>query len=203
MPQHVREIIMKKYFQKGFLKADSGNAAIESVFIIPFLCILYFGMEDLTSLILYNKKLTDVSLAVSDSVAQYKNSITRAQVTDIENTIALIMPSGLVNSVQVDVYDYYLNGAAVTKRWSTKSPSGAACTAPNTSNYANMMGPGNDVIVAVTCMTYTPWVLSFGSSQSMLGANSFVLSQGLAAVPYQSKVVSCVTTAGGNTLCNE
>ena len=193
---------MKKMFRKDFLKSDSGVAAIEAAFIIPIMLVLYFGMVDLTTFVTYNKKLTDVSMVVSDSVAQYKDSITRAQVADIENAIALVMPASQAAGVQVDVYDYYLNGATLTKRWSTKSPGGTACAAPNTSGYSNMMGPGNDVIVAVSCLGYTPVVVSFGA-QSMMGATSFTMTKTLAAVPYQSRIVKCLTAAGGTTLCNE
>ena len=194
---------MKKFFKRNFWKADGGSAAIESVFIIPFMCVVFFGSQDLISLITFNKKLIEVSVAVSDSVAQYKNTITRAQVSDIENIIALIVAASQVDNVQVDVYSYYMNGNTVTKRWSTKSPKSTVCAAPVTSNYANMMLPGNDVIVAVSCMKYTPWVGTFMGGQNLLGSSSFTLTQALAAVPYQSKAVNCVTASGGSTVCNE
>ena len=193
---------MKKLFKKEFLKSESGSAAIEAVFVVPFICVLYAGAQDLTSLIAYNKQMTDISDAVSDSVAQYKDKVIRSDVTDIQNIINLIMLPAQVSSVQVDVYDYYLNGLAVTKRWSTASPGGSNCLAPDTSKYSTLMSPGNDVVVAVTCMTYTPWVATlFGNN--LLGATSFNLSQSVAAVPYQSKVLNCYTTSSGNTPCNE
>jgi len=197
---------MKKLFGTGFFKDDNGAAAVEAVFILPFMCVLYFGSQDLISLIQFNKKMTDVAVTVSDTVAQYKNTVTRAQISDIENAIALIMPPSQAANVQVDVYGYYMNGSAVTKRWSTKSPGATACAAPNISNFNNMMGPStayNDVVVAVACMNYTPWVATFMGSSNILGAASFTLTQSIASVPYQSKSINCVTTAGGTTSCLE
>ena len=193
---------MKKLFKKEFLKSESGAAAIEAVFVVPFICVLYFGAQDLISLIVYNKQVTDVSNVVSDSVAQYKDTVIRSDVTDIENAINLIMLPAQVANVQVDVYDYYLKNAAVTKRWSTMSPGGASCSAPDTSKFSTLMVPGNDVIVAVTCMTYTPWVVSIFTSTDLLGAASFNLSQSVAAVPYQSTVLNCYTTSPGSTPCS-
>ena len=194
--------IMKKLFKKEFLKSESGVAAVEAVFVVPFICLLYAGAQDLTSFIAYNKQMTDISDAVSDSVAQYKDTLLRSDVTDIQNIINLIMLPAQVSSVQVDVYDYYLNGAAVTKRWSTISPGGTNCLAPDTSKYSTLMSPGNDVIVAVTCMTYTPWVATlFGNN--LLSATSYNLQHSVAAVPYQSKMLNCYTTSSGSTPCNE
>ena len=194
---------MRKIFKKGFLKSDGGAAAIEAVFIIPFMAIVYLGTQDVTSLIVFNKKMTDVATAVSDTVSQYKSTIRRSDVTDIENSIKLIMPSSAAaTNVQVDVYDYYLNGSTVTKRWSTKSPNATNCAAPATTNFSKMMVPGNDVIVAVSCMKYTPWVTTlFGNS--MLGASSFTLKQSITAVPYASKVLNCYTGSSGTTPCAE
>ncbi len=197
---------MKKLFKTRFFKDENGAAAVESVFILPFMCVLYFGSQDLISLIQFNKKMTDVAVTVSDTVAQYKTSITRAQVTDIENAIALIMPPSQAANVQVDVYGYYMNGTSVTKRWSTKSPNATACAAPNISLFASMMGPNteyNDVVVAVACMNYTPWVATFMGTQNILGKASFTLTQSIATIPYQSKSINCLTSAGGTTSCNE
>jgi len=194
--------IMKKFFKRGFLKSDDGAAAIEAAFIIPFMAVVYLGTQDLTSLIVFNKKMTDVATAVSDTVSQYKSTIRRSNVTDIENAIKLIVPNAAASTVQVDVYDYYLNGASLTKRWSTKSPNGTACAAPTTTNFSQMMAPGNDVIVAVSCMKYTPWVGTlFGSS--LLGGTSFTLKASIAAVPYASKVLNCYTGSTGTTSCAE
>lgn len=192
---------MSKKFKRGFLKADGGSAAIEAVFIIPFMYILYVGTMDVTSFISFNKKLTDIATVTSDAVAQFPNTLTRANITDIENTINLIMPSGAAN-VQVDVYDYYMNGGTITKRWSTKSPNATNCPAPSTTNLSTLMGAGNDVIVATSCMKYTPWVVTYGA-QSLMGAASFNITQTFAAVPYGSTTLKCVTISGGSTLCNE
>jgi Flp pilus assembly protein TadG len=187
----------------NFWRSDKGVVAIEFIMVFPAMCLMFFGALDVTSMIMLNKTMTSVSTTVSDTVAQYKSNISRAQVTDIENAIKLLVPANQVSAVQVDVYDYYLNGTALTKRWSTKSPNGAACNAPATTNFANMMGQGNDVIVAVSCMNFTPWLVSVMGSSLFSGATSFKINETITTVPYASKSILCTTVAGGATPCAE
>ena len=52
-----------------FLKSEHGTTAIEAAFILPFLCVLYFGMMALTSLITFTRKLTGTSATVSEAAA--------------------------------------------------------------------------------------------------------------------------------------
>jgi Flp pilus assembly protein TadG len=193
---------MSKHFKRGFLKATDGSAAIEAVFIIPFMCFVYFGTVDVTSMIAFNKMLTDVASFASDTVAQYPNTIYRTtNITDIENGIKLIMPKR-ASSVQVDIYDYRMVGTTITKIWSTKSPNATNCPAPSTANLSTLMSTGNDVIVATSCMIFTPWVATF-LGKSLLGASSFNLTQTFASVPYGSATLNCYTGTTGTTLCNE
>ncbi|MEO9167220.1 MAG: TadE/TadG family type IV pilus assembly protein [Aestuariivirga sp.] len=193
---------MSKKFKRGFLKSADGVAAIEAVFVIPLMCVLYFGTLDLTSLILYNTKLTNVATFMSDTVAQYPNTIRRSDITDIENGIKLITSSSQATKVQVDVYDYRLVGKTITKIWSTKSPNATNCSAPSTANLSSLMTTGNDVIVATSCMTYTPWLATlFG--KSLLGLSSFSLTQTFTAVPYGSATLNCYTGSTGTTPCAE
>jgi len=188
---------MGKIFKRDFLKSDNGAAAIEAIFIIPFLCFLFFSSEDLTSMIKFNKQMTDVAQVVSDTVAQTKSTITAGQLTDYYKSVQLLLPSAQASNAHVDVYDYYLNGTTLTKRWSSASSGGSSCATPNTTNYSNMMANGNDVIVAVSCMAYTPWVGTFMGGPNVLGATSFTLTQTVAATPYLSKTIVC----SGGTSC--
>jgi Flp pilus assembly protein TadG len=184
--------------KRNLLKSDSGAAAIEAAFILPFLCILYFGMQDLTSLITFTRKLTSVAATISDSVAQYPNTVTSAQIGDIANSIGLLMQPTPAANVHVDIYDFYLSGATVKQRWKSSSSGGTACPAPPTSNLPNLMTAGNDVVLAVSCMTYTPWIATF-LGQTLIGATSFTLSETITSRPRASLTLTCTNAGGGQT----
>ena len=145
--------------------------------------------------------MADVANIVSDTIAQAQGTITRAQISDIEKTIPLLVPAKEAAAVQVDVYDYYLNGATLTKRWYTASPTGSSCAAPNTSSYKSMISTGSDLIVAVACRSYTPWVGKFMGGPYLLGSSVFTITQTIVTTPYANLIVSCVTKTGGNTPC--
>ena len=192
---------MKRPFKKKFLMSDSGAAAVESIFILPFMFMLFFGSQDLISYIKFYKQMADVANVVSDTIAQAQGTITRAQISDIEKTIPLLVPAKEAAAVQVDVYDYYLNGATLTKRWYTASPTGSSCAAPKTSTYSSMIPTGSDLIVAVACRSYTPWVGKFMGGPYLLGSSVFTITQTIVTTPYANLTIPCVTTSGGNTPC--
>ena len=146
--------------------------------------------------------MSDVANVLSDTLAQGQATITRAQVTDVENAIPLLVPAAQAGNVHVDVYDYYMNGATLTQRWHTSSAKGTACTAPSTSNDASLIATGSDLIVAVSCMTYSPWVGTFMGGPYILGSSTFTITQNSSSTPYASLIISCVTTSGGTTPCN-
>ena len=53
-----------------FRKDQSGVAALEIAFIMPFLLFLYFGLVDLTAMISLNRKVTYSASVVADLVTQ-------------------------------------------------------------------------------------------------------------------------------------
>ncbi|MBG1233949.1 TadE/TadG family type IV pilus assembly protein [Aestuariivirga litoralis] len=191
---------MKQMF-KRFLKAQSGAAAVEAVLILPFLFILYFSLQDFTALVTFNRKITLTSATLSDTIAQYQTTVVRSDITDMFNAVGMIMQPTPSANVRVNLYGYYLNGTTPTIRWQANNGSGPTCAAPDTSTYATLMTSGNDLVVAVTCMNYTPWVATF-FGQSLVGGTTFLLSQTIASRPRASATLSCVTTSGGTTACS-
>ncbi len=191
---------LKKMKMKSFLKSEKGASAIEAAFIMPFLFLLYFSLQDLTALITFNRKITSTSATISDTVAQRQSTIVRSDITDIFNSVGMIMqPTGAAD-VHVDVYGYRLNGAVVTQRWKATNGGTPTCNAPDTTNFASMMSASNDLVVSVTCMTYTPFVGPI-LGKNLLGSTSFLLNQQITSRPRGSTTLDCVTATGGSTLC--
>ena len=191
---------MKKIFKPGYLRSERGAAAIEAVLIFPFLFIVYFGLQDLMSLINFNRRITSTSSTISDTIAQYKTTVTRANITDLFYSVGLIMQPTPSTNVRVNVYGYYLNNNTPTIRWQVNNGTTLTCTAPDTTNFKTLMNTGNDLIVAVTCMTYTPWVAQFMGT-NVLSSTSFLLNQTITTRPRASATLTCVTVAGGSTPC--
>ena len=184
-----------------FLKADRGAAAIEGAFILPFLAIVYFCLQDFTALVTFNRKITLTSSTVSDTIAQYQTSILRSNITDILNVVGLIMQPTPTANVRVNVYGYYLNGSAVTQRWKITNGNGPTCTAPDTTNFSTMMSTSsNDLVVAVTCMNYTPWVATFLGT-NLLGGTTMLLQQNIAVRPRASSTLTCYTDSSKTSSC--
>ncbi|MEP6828659.1 MAG: TadE/TadG family type IV pilus assembly protein [Aestuariivirga sp.] len=184
-----------------FYLSDKGSAAIESAFVLPIILLLFLSLQDFTLLVSFNRKITATTSMIADTISQYPNTITRAAVTDIFNSVALIMQPTPATSVRVNVYGYYLKNGVATLRWQVNNGNGPTCKAPDTSNFANLMVTGNDLVVSVSCMTYAPVITSFMGS-SILGGTSFLLNQSIALRPRGSLTLNCVTVSGGNTSCS-
>jgi Flp pilus assembly protein TadG len=185
---------------KSFLKSQSGAAAVEAVFILPFLCVLYFGMQDLTALITFNRRITATAATISDTVAQYQTTIARPTIVDTFNAVGMIMSPTPASDVHVDVFGYYLKNGAPTLRWQVNSTGGPACNAPDTSNFAGLMASGNDLVVGVSCMSYAPFVAQFLGS-NLIGPTTFLLNQTITSRPRSTLTLTCVTVPNGAIPC--
>ena len=187
---------MKKIFRRlDFFRSESGQAAVEGALILPFVFLLYMGLQDFTALVNFNRKITSTAAMISDTIAQYPNTITRQTITDIFNAVGLIMQPTSDNLVRVNVYGYTLNGTNPTLKWQVNNSKGPTCTTPDTSNFANLMAAGNDLVVSVSCFSFTPYFAN------VLGSGSFLLNQSITSRPRASTTLNCVTVPGGSTSC--
>ena len=191
----------RNFILSCFSQSDKGSAAIESAFVLPIILLLFLSLQDFTLMVSLNRKITATSAMIGDTISQSPTTITRAAVTDIFNAVALIMQPTPAAQVRVNVYGYYLKNGAATIRWQVNNGGGPSCTAPDTSNFANLMASGNDLVVSVSCMNYAPVITSF-MGQSILGGTTFLLNQSIALRPRGSLTLNCVTVSGGNTSCS-
>ncbi len=183
---------MIKYL-KRIVRNDSGVAALEVAFILPFLLFLYFGLVDLTAMISLNRKVTYAASVVADLVTQNDSTVKAADIDDYFKAAALVMKPTPMTNVRVEVYQYRNASGAINNQWSRKSTTGTACTAPTTAGMANLMTDGNDLIVAVVCTRYTPYVATF-LGENILGATTFSMNEQIALRPRQSAKL-CMDTA--------
>lgn len=184
---------------RSFRRADKGVAAIETAFILPFMLLLYFGLVDLTGLISFNRKVTSVASATADLVGQNRTSILKSDVEDYFKVVKLIMNPTPDSKVKVVVYNYRFDAAANTVKltWKVDNGKGPACTdAPNTSGMKALMSAGNDLIVAQSCMKYTPYVATF-LGKNVLGETEFDVEQIVTLRPRSSLQLNCEVTSGG------
>lgn len=173
-----------------FLRDTRGVAAIEMAFIMPFLLFLYFGLIDLTAMISLNRKVTYAASAVADLVTQNSGTVTAANITDYFEAAELVMKPRDIADVRVEVYQYRNVAGTITNQWSEKSTGGQDCSAPSTTGMNTLMTDGNDLIVAVVCTNYTPYVATFLGNQ-VLGATTFTMNEQIALRPRQSTTLNC------------
>lgn len=143
---------------KILVRDRRGSAAVEFALIAPILMLLYFGMTDITSGLLANRRAGHVTNAVGDLVAQ-SSTLKNSQIDDIfDLSTALMKPmqtatmSIRVTSVAIDA-----NGAA-TVRWSQSRGTqlvAFADNAPVTGVPAAMVLPGEGLVKAETKYIYT------------------------------------------------
>jgi Flp pilus assembly protein TadG len=188
----------------NFLRNETGLAAIEMAFIMPFMLFLYFGLVDATGLISLNRKVTAAAGATADLVAQSRTTILKTTVDDYYNATAMIMDPTPAANVRVEVFGFRDVKGTITKIWQTSSGTGPSCslTAPSTATMKPLMTAGNDVIVARSCISYSPYVASF-MGKTIMGASTFLLNQTIAVRPRSSLQLTCYqTTVLAGTVCS-
>jgi Flp pilus assembly protein TadG len=174
----------------NLLNNESGMAALEVAFIMPFLLFLYFGLVDLTAMISLNRKVTYAASVVADLVTQNDSTVTAANIDDYFKAAALVMKPTPMTNIRTEVYQYRNVAGTITNQWSRKSATGSNCTAPSTTGMSNLMTDGNDLVVAVLCTQYTPYIATF-LGHNILGATTFTMSEQIALRPRQSSTLAC------------
>ena len=186
---------------KSFAAAEKGVAAIETALIMPFLLLLYFGMIDLTQLISLNRKITYSASVVADATSQNRTTVTSTTISDYYKGVELIMSPTPISSVNVNLYGYRLVSGTPTQIWKTSKGSGPTCsTTPQTGSMAALMTAGNDLIIAITCMNYTPYVANF-IGEEVLGDTSFALEQTVMLRPRSTLTLECRVGSSTGALC--
>ncbi len=190
-----------KSLTKRFVRGDSGIAAIEATFVLPFLLLLYFGLFDITSAISFSRKITATSNAVADMVAQNRTSVIKADISDYYNAASMIMSPTPISNVTINVYGYRMVSTTPTQIWKTTNGSGPGCTAlPKASAMTPLMAAGNDLVITISCYNYTPYVATFLGNK-ILGSTSMKIEQVIMVRPRSTLKLECFTTVAQTALC--
>ncbi len=175
-----------------YCRDSRGVAAIEMAFIMPFLLFLYFGLIDLTAMISLNRKVTYAASAVADLVTQNAATVKATDITDYFKAAELVLKPRPIADVRIEVNQFRKASGVITRSWHQDSTGGPDCTTPSTTGMDTLMTDGNDLIVAVVCTTYTPYVATF-LGKKVLGATTFNMSEQIALRPRQSTALDCAT----------
>ncbi|MFN4141798.1 TadE/TadG family type IV pilus assembly protein [Aestuariivirga sp.] len=175
-----------------FRRDQSGIAAIEVALILPVLMLLYFGLFDLTGLITINRKLTYGTSVVADLVTQNELEVSAARIDDYFKAAEMAMSPYDMEDIRVEVHTYRMasGSGAVEHVWGRISGTGPNCQNPSTEGMETLMTDGNDVVVAVMCTNYRPFIARFLGEQ-ILGASTFVLREQISLRPRQSSRLNC------------
>jgi Flp pilus assembly pilin Flp len=184
-----------------YIKAESGIAAIEFAFIMPLLLLLFFGLVDVTDAVSYNRRITSVANSIGDLASQNRTKIIKTDINDYFKAVDLIMKPKSAASVKVILYGFRKNaaGTAGEQIWKVDNGKGPTCNkTPDTASMANLMTAGNDLIVAQSCMDYTPVVTNFLGT-TIMGTTSMKIEQVITMRPRASLKLDCYLTATATT----
>ena len=197
-----RTMINNFFNRDGFLRQDTGAAAVEFAFIMPFMLLIYFGLVDVTGLISLNRRIVSAAATMADLVGQQKTNVLASTITDQFNAAYMIMKPMTSSNLRIEIYDYRYVGPTIKLIWKMSNNQGPICGAvPVTTNMAPLMTAGNDVIIARTCTTYSPTIANFMGT-NILGATSFTVRQAISVRPRSSLALNCYqTTVAAGTLC--
>lgn len=184
---------------KSFLKAESGIAAIEFAFIMPFMLLLFFGLVDITDAVSSNRRITSVANSIGDLAAQNRKKILKTDIDDYFKAAALIMKPKSDSNVRVTLFGFRSDGTKGVQLWTVTNNKGPVCVSvPNTTTMQTLMTAGNDLIVAQACMVYTPIVTKFLGT-TIMGTTSMKIEQTITMRPRSSTTLDCYQDAAATT----
>jgi Flp pilus assembly protein TadG len=141
------------------LAADQGGvAAVEFALLVPILCLLYFGMDELTQGVMAERRASHTASTIGDLVAQ-SSTITQAEVADIFNigdTVTYPFPTAPLSMRITSVVTDKNNNATVA--WSQAIGLTALTKGNSVSISSNVISANQSVIMAEATYVYTPAV---------------------------------------------
>jgi len=139
---------------RAFLDNTAGIAAVEFALIAPVMISMYFGSSELCNLLLADRKVTNVTAATTDLVAQ-EMQISDQEMTDIFDASSAVMEPYSITSLQIVVTSVVEdNNNNVTVAWSdgyhrAAYAVGTPYVLPN-----GIISPGGSVIVTEVYYQY-------------------------------------------------
>lgn len=176
---------------------SSGVAAVEFLFVLPVLLLLFLGMVNLTDYISMHRRVNAAAGLMTDLVTRNEKTIDKSALEDYAIAVKLSMRPFDSVIPHIDAYDFYKNGNSAELRWKWSSDDGEECTTP-TANPADASDPigkllndGNDVVVSVLCMPYVPPETKFPGLQQIFADRT--IEKRAIGRPRHSDTISCTT----------
>jgi hypothetical protein len=174
-----------------FIRDKSGVAAIEMALIFPVLLILFVGLIDLTTLLSDNRRVSYSANVIADVVTRLQTPTTPGEVGDSFEAAELVMRAARAGPARVEIYNFLrANDGSTLLRWKRDNGVDTACSEPDRGSLADLMDRGNDVVVAVVCVTHAPIVTTI-LGWTPIGAAAFRLRQQIAMRPRHSLILEC------------
>lgn len=149
---------MYKFFSRGlscFLRNNKGVAAVEFAFIAPIMITTYFGSSELCNILLADRKVTNISAAATDLVAQALQ-ISDAEMTDIFQASSAIMEPYPLTSLEIIVSSVVMQiDGDIEVAWSDAFQTGARTPGSAFTMPDGLIEPGGSVIVTEVRYSYS------------------------------------------------
>ncbi len=155
----IEKLSLRVHRQFTRLKHDtSGMAAIEFVFIVPLMLVIFFGTIELSNGVAADRKVTITARTLSDLVSQNTN-VTNQQMTNFFTMGAAIMTpySGTPMTLRVSAVNISNTGVA-TIAWSDGNGIAARTVGATVTVPAGLIVNNTQLIWSEIAYTYTPAV---------------------------------------------
>jgi Flp pilus assembly protein TadG len=86
---------------------SAGVAAIEFLFVLPVLLLLFLGMVNLTDYISMHRRVNAAAGLMTDLVTRHEKTIDKAAMTDYATAVKLAMRPFDQSIPHIDVYAFY------------------------------------------------------------------------------------------------
>ena len=173
-----------------FARNQDGVAAIEMALILPVMLLLFMGLIDISGALTEGRRVSQSVSTVADLVTRLPTPTTPERIADSYEAVELIMTGSEGGPLRIEIYNYRLEDGTIQLVWRRDNGVGAACGAPDEADLVALTTAGNDIVVAVACLDYTPVVSDIVNAE-MLGAASFRLREQIAMRPRESLILTC------------
>ena len=184
--------MMRAVLLYRFARNQHGVAAIEMALILPVMLLLFMGLLDISGALSEGRRVSQSASTVADLVTRLDTPTTPALIADAYEAVELIMSGTGGEPLRIEIYNYRLNDGTIQLVWRRDNGVGAACGAPDEADLVALTTAGNDIVVAVACLDYTPVVSEIVNSE-LLGSASFRLREQIAMRPRESLILACPT----------
>lgn len=176
---------------------SEGVAAVEFLFVLPVLLLLFLGMVNLTDYISMHRRVNSAAGLVTDLVTRNEKTIDKSALADYAIAAKLAMRPFDGSTPHIDVYDFYKNGTTAATRWKWSSDKTGDCTTPTADPgdaqdpIGKLLNDGNDVVVSVLCMAYVPPNSTFPGFQQIFAGRT--IEKRAIGRPRHSDTITCTT----------